>query len=110
MTIMKDKVLHQLVTQIRPSTIDLLFAFEWPSNICKYSERAAAGHYSIGSPILEDFLSSKSSRYIFSIGENIFFEREPFENPSDPTTVSRFTSLANVGSNQKVPSTISTVL
>jgi hypothetical protein len=80
--------------------LDILFTFEWPQNVLEHSSAINPSLATIGSPILKELLTTVEAKYIFSIGENCFLEREPFLAPKSQMA-SRFISLANVGTAQK---------
>ncbi len=100
----------------RAGVVDVLFTFEWPRSICEHSSLALPGFHSLGSKLLTGLLAAQAAkaRYHFAIGENVFFEREPFpiavammcseKRTAGPmaTLPSRFISLAAVGSEAKV--------
>ncbi|PJF20034.1 CWF19-like protein [Paramicrosporidium saccamoebae] len=80
--------------------MDILFTFEWPQNVLEHSSATNPSLITVGSPILKELLTTVEARYIFTIGENCFLEREPFHAPKSQMTT-RFISLANVGTAQR---------
>ena len=93
--------LYRIENLIDGQIIDLLFTVEWPEGICQNSEIASPAFCSFGSEMMQKFTSKMQCQYIFAIGENTFFEREPFINHNSKVCT-RFTSLGNVGGPQKV--------
>lgn len=79
--------------------LDILITKDWPSGICRYSQKADRDMRSLGVDHVSNLYESGhlTPRYHFSYGENCFFEREPFKylNPLGQTShVGRFISLA----------------
>lgn len=68
-----------------------MFTFEWPKFICQGDPRTPRSYLSFGSELLRELLAEIDARYVFSIGEGILYEREPFLTPRG--TLCRFTSL-----------------
>lgn len=95
--------LHRVENLVDGQIIDLLFTVEWPEGICQNSTVASPAFWSFGSEMMRKFTSKAQCRYIFAIGENVFFEREPFTTGHNSKIPTRFISLGNVGSPQKVP-------
>lgn len=81
-----------------PMSLDLLFTFEWPLGMCSRSKLIAPAYADFGSSIVQDFLSTRTVRYVFSCGENRYFEREPYLHNGQFV---RFISLGNVGGKER---------
>lgn len=76
-----------------------MLTYEWPLGITNYSKSSSLSLNNLGSQALSDLIPTVNPRYIFSIGENCYFEREPFKNQNE--ICCRFISLSNYSDKEK---------
>jgi len=80
--------------------VDLLFTFDWPSLVTEHSSSAPKVLETAESKLLNSLTSQLQPRYHFAISEDLFWEREPYENLDSSGNffcATRFISLGNVG-------------
>ncbi|TIB33177.1 hypothetical protein E3P84_02277 [Wallemia ichthyophaga] len=87
------------------ANLDILLTHSWPSSITLLSNKPLpnlAAHppaHSWGSSAVTSAVSYSTPKYVFSGGQRVFWEREPFVSPNGLST--RFISLGQFGNTQK---------
>lgn len=83
--------------------VDILLTHAWPAGITAHSSTPPSDPdaATFGAPAIAEIVAAARPRYHFATAQALFYEREPFAWPAEPTAITRFFGLGDFANAEK---------